>query len=61
MKKNRVDPHGIKYETLGDGAEIAKYNIFVDKKGEVWLQKNGSKEFIPTYESIGKYIRNLLM
>gem|GEM_PF-2449333 len=54
LKKNGIDPHSLKYDTLGDGADISKYNIYVDKNGELWLLKNGSKEFIPTYESIGR-------
>jgi hypothetical protein len=54
LKKNGIDPHSLKYDTLGDGADISKYNIYVDKNGELWILKNGSKEFIPTYESIGR-------
>lgn len=54
LKKNGVDPHTLKYDVLGDGADISKYNIYVDKNGELWLQKNNSKEFIPTYENIGR-------
>ncbi|MCE5286005.1 MAG: filamentous hemagglutinin N-terminal domain-containing protein [Pelosinus sp.] len=52
LEENGIDPHNLKYDVLGKRAEISRYNIFVDKNGTLWLQKNGSREWVPTYESI---------
>lgn len=49
-----IKPHEIKYDTLGDNADISQYDIYVDKNDEVFLQKKGSSIYIPTYENIGK-------
>ncbi|NLB78453.1 MAG: hypothetical protein GX796_06300 [Clostridiaceae bacterium] len=54
LKKNGIDPHTIKKDTLGQNAEISKYDTFIDKNGDIWLQKKGAKEYIPTYENIGR-------
>ena len=52
LEKKGIDAHQLKYDTLGSRAEISRYNIFKDKSGGLWLQKNGAKDFIPTYEFI---------
>jgi hypothetical protein len=52
LNNNGIDPHDLKYDTLGNNAPISQYNIYVDKDGSLWLQKNGSNTFIPTYENI---------
>jgi len=54
LKRNDIDPHTIKKDILGKNAEISKYDTYIDKNGELWLQKKGAKEFIPTYEKIGR-------
>jgi filamentous hemagglutinin len=57
LKKNGVNAHKLKDQVLGSNNGITKsnYNIYVDKKGDMWLLKRGSKNYIPTYESIHDY------
>jgi len=43
LKKNGVDPHSIKYDTLGDKAEVSKYNIYVDKMVNFGYRKTVQK------------------
>jgi hypothetical protein len=54
LEVNGIDAHDLKYVTLGKRTDISKYDIFVDRNGELWLQKKGTKEYIPTYENINE-------
>lgn len=49
--QNGVNPHDLKYEVLGAGANISLYNIYKDSNGGLWLY-SGSGSYIPTYTYI---------
>ena len=51
LTQNGVDPHSLKYDVLGAGANISSYNIYKDSNGGLWLY-SGSGSYIPTYVSI---------
>lgn len=45
LKKKGFNAHSIKYEILGKGAKISKYNLFYDKStGAIFILANGAKE-----------------
>ncbi len=54
LKGHGFDPHTLKKDTLGRNADISKYDTYVDKNGDIWLQKKDGSEYIPTYENIGR-------
>jgi hypothetical protein len=54
LKDNGIDPHGIKYDTLGENTPVS------DATG-MWMlteifgcKKNGSGNWTPAYENIGR-------
>ena len=51
LLQNGVNPHELKYEVLGAGADISSYNIYKDSNGGLWLY-SGSGSYIPTYTYI---------
>jgi len=52
LESHGIDGHRFKRGVLGDKAPIAQYNIFVDKNGALWLQRNNTNIWIPTFENI---------
>ena len=52
LKQHDIDAHSLKHDVLGGKAPISQYNVFIDRNRSLWLQKTGSKEFIPTYINI---------
>lgn len=51
LKKNDVDAHALKKEYLGKKADIAKYDLYIDKAtGRLWIYLKGGKGIpIPTH------------
>lgn len=55
LKDNGIDPHELKQDTLNSlniNEPISHYNLFVDKSGDIWLQKNGASTWIDTMVNI---------
>jgi len=52
LEKHGIDAHKLKRDTLGSKAPISEYNVYADRNGGLWIQRNGSKSWIPTFESI---------
>ena len=52
LEKYDIDAHAFKREVLGKRAPVAHYDIFVDRNGDIWLQRKGTSTWIPTGESI---------
>ena len=51
LMQNGVNPHDLKHEVLGAGANISPYDIYKDSNGGLWLY-SGSGSYIPTYTYI---------
>lgn len=55
LKQNGLDAHEIKYEYLGKGASVSKYDLYVTPSNQiVILRQGGSGEPIITDYTIGR-------
>jgi len=52
LQTRDINPHYIKYDVLGSKAKVSNYDIFVDRNGDLWIQRRGSDIWIPTDANI---------
>jgi len=51
LRKHGINEHNFK-KSQNLKEPISHYNIYVDKNGSLWLLKNGTSNYIPTFENI---------